>query len=102
MRVRALRAIGTHVMSAKFGFRDGFISAAVFGVVLLALVSVDPRVEEQMTDLLRAGSVSSWSARLGDVGDALWSAARDHSLDQAPLLVFAAVGTVLTLAMFKS
>ena len=33
---------------------------------------------------------------------ALWSAARDHSIDSAPLLIFATVGTVLTLVMLKT
>lgn len=89
-------------MTAKMGFRDGVISATVFGAVLFALVSVDPRVEAQMTDLVRGASVASWNDRVGDLGSALWSAARDHSIDNAPLLVFATVGTVLTLFMFKS
>ena len=84
------------------GFREGILSAAVFGAILFALVSVDPRVEAQVTDLLRASTVTSWSDRLGDLGGALWSAARDHSIDNAPLLVFATVGTVLTLFMLKS
>jgi hypothetical protein len=89
-------------MTAKMGMRDGVISAAVFGAILFALVSVDPRVEAQMTDLVRGASISSWNNRLGDLGGALWSAARDHSIDNAPLLVFATVGTVLTLFMLKS
>ena len=90
-------------MAARsIGLREGFLSAAVFGAVLFMLVSVDPRVEAQVTDLVRGASVLSWSDRLGDLGGALWSAARDHSIDSAPLLVFATVGTVLTLLMLKS
>jgi hypothetical protein len=87
----------------SIGFREGLLSAAVFAAILFALVSVDPRVEAQMTDLVRgSASVSSWTNRLGDLGGALWSAARDHSIDSAPLLVFATAGTVLTLLMLKS
>jgi hypothetical protein len=86
----------------SIGIREGLLSAAVFGAILFALVSVDPRVEAQMTDLVRGASVGSWGDRLGDLGGALWSAARDHSIDNAPLLVFATVGTVLTLFMLKS
>ena len=71
-------------------------------VALIALVSVDPRVEAQVTDLMRGASVTSWSDRLGDLGGALWSAARDHSIDSAPLLIFATVGVVLTVFMLKS
>jgi len=90
-------------MTARgIGYREGILSAAVFGVILFALVSVDPRVEAQVTDLMRGASVMSWGDRLGDLGSALAMAARDHSIDQAPLLVFATIGTVLTLLMLKS
>jgi hypothetical protein len=89
--------------SRSLGVREGILSAVVFCAILFALVSVDPRVEAQMTDLVRgSASVASWTDRLGDLGGALWSAARDHSIDNAPLLVFATVGTVLTLFMFKT
>ena len=44
----------------------------------------------------------SWGDRIGDLGGTLWSAARDHSIDSAPLLIFATVSTVLTLFMMKS
>jgi hypothetical protein len=86
----------------SLGLRDGILSAGVFGAILFALVSVDPRVEAQVTDIVRGASVASWADRVGDLGDALWMAARDHSIDQAPLLVFATVGTVLTLFMLKA
>ena len=89
-------------MTAKMGLRDGVVSAAVFGAVLFALVSVDPRVEAQVSDIVRGASVASWSDHVNDLSGALWSAARDHSIDNAPLLVFATVGTVLTLFMLKT
>ena len=88
--------------SRSIGFREGILSATVFAVILFALVSVDPRVEAQMTDLVRSGTSVSLSGRIYDLGSVLWSAARDHSIDNAPLLVFATVGTVLTLFMFKT
>ena len=94
--------MGARTARRSLSFRDAFFSAAVFGVILFALISVDPRVEAQVTDLVRGASAMSLSSRLGDLGSTLWSAARDHSIDQAPLLVFATVGTVLTLFMFKS
>jgi hypothetical protein len=90
-------------MAARLGFRDGMLSALVFGGVLFALVSVDPRVKLQVSDLMRTGSnMASLTHHASDLGDALWQAARDHSIDNAPLLVFATVGTVLTLFMIKS
>jgi hypothetical protein len=79
------------------------LSAAIFGGVMFALVSFDPRVRDHVSSLLGDGtSVAPISARLGELGDALWSAARTQSMDNAPLLVFAAVGTVLTIFMVKS
>ena len=42
------------------------------------------------------------AAGLRWAGGALWSAVRHQSVDNAPLLVFATVGTVLTIFMLKS
>ena len=89
-------------MTAKVGVRDGAISAVIFAAVLFALVSVDPRVHDHVSDLWRSGSVMPWGERLGDLGSALWEALRTQSIDNAPMLVFATVSAVLTLFMLKS
>lgn len=90
-------------MKVKLGIRDGAISAAVFGVVLFALVSTDPRVHDHVSDFFGgSGSVTPWGDRISDLGSAVWSAARHQSIDNAPVLVFTTVGAVLTLFMLKS
>lgn len=89
-------------MTAKLGIREGAISGAVFAAVMFALVSVDPSVKERVADLWASGGVTPWGDRLGDLAGALWFAARMHSMDNAPVLVFVTVGTVLTLFMLKS
>jgi hypothetical protein len=89
-------------MTTRAGIRDGVISAVVFATILFALVSIDPRVKAQAENVVRSTSASSLIAHAGNLGGALASAARDKSLDSAPLLVFAAVGTVLTLFMLRS
>ena len=89
-------------MKLKLGMREGVVSAAVFGAVMFALVSVDPRVRDHVSDLVGRGSVAPLSARAGDLSSALWSAARHQSIENAPLLVFATVGTVLTVFMLRS
>jgi len=90
-------------MTLKLGLKDGLISATVFGIVLFALISADPRVHDHVSELLSgATSVSPWSDRLSDLGSTLWSAARHQSIDNAPMLVFTTVGAVLTLFMLKS
>ena len=89
-------------MTAKMGVREGVVSAMVFGAVLFALVCIDPRVKMQVSDTLRAGNAVSWSNRASDLGSTLWSAARDRSMDNAPVLVFATVGAVLTVFMLRT
>jgi hypothetical protein len=89
-------------MTARLGIREGALSAIVFGAILFALVSVDPRVKLQMSETFRGVSVSAWTDRASDLANALWSAARTQSLDNAPLLVFATVGIVLTVFMLRS
>jgi hypothetical protein len=92
-------------MVMKLGIREGALSFGVFCGVLFALTAVDPRVRDKIADLAGGGSVSNvapWTYRLGELGDALWGAARHQSLENAPLVVFATVGIVLTIFMIKS
>ena len=87
----------------KVGIRQGVISAVVFGVVLFGLISIDPRVHDRFSELVSgSGGMTPLGDRIGDLGNALWTAARYQSIENAPLLVFAAVGTLLTLFMLKS
>src|SRR5512138_1218125 len=84
----------------KLGIRQGILSTVIFIVVLAGLVSVDDRVRDRVGDLFAGGdSVSPWGDRAGDLGSALVSAVRHQSIENAPLLVFAAVGAVLVVFM---
>jgi len=90
-------------MARKLGIRQGVVSAAIFGAVLLTLVYVDSRVRERFVDLVSGGhSVSPWGDRAGDLVGALVSAVRYQSLENAPLLVFAAGGAVLVAFMLRT
>ena len=83
--------------------RQGLASAAVFVAILAALVSVDDRVQERFSDLFVTGNgLSPWGDRAGDLGGALASALRHQSIENAPLLVFAAVGAVLFVFMVRT
>lgn len=86
------------------GIKQGFISTAIFAVVLAGLVSVDDRVRERFSAVIGSGGqgLTPWGDRVGDLGDALVSAVRYQSIENAPLLVFTAVGVVLVFFMFKS
>ncbi len=84
----------------KLGIRQGILSTVIFLVVLAGLVSVDDRVRDRVGDLFGGGnSVSPWGDRAGDLGNALMSAVRYQSIENAPLLVFTAVGAVLVVFM---
>lgn len=83
--------------------RQTALSSLVFCGVLLALVSVDARVRDRVNDLVSGGDgITPWGDRLGDLGGALMSAVRHQSIENAPLLVFATVGAVLFLFMFRT
>ena len=87
----------------KVAFRQYALSVAVFLIVLGGLVSVDARVRDRFSELVHGGdSVSSGGDRLGDLGGALMTAARYQSIENAPMLVFATVGAVLFLFMFRT
>ena len=90
-------------MTLKLGMREGALSAAVFGGVMFALVSVDPRVRDHVSDLVGGStSVAPLTARVSELTGVLWSAARTQSIDNAPLVIFATVGIVLTIFMLRS
>ena len=86
------------------GLKQFVFSTAIFLAVLAGLVSVDDRVREQFTAVVFGGGngLTPWGDRIGDLGDALIGAIRHQSIENAPLLVFTAVGAVLVVFMVKS
>jgi hypothetical protein len=48
------------------------------------------------------GAITPLGDRVSDLGGALWMAAKDQSIENAPLLVFAVVGAVLFLFMLRT
>ena len=89
-------------MRTRLTLRQWTLSTLVFGGVLFALASVDARVRERVTDVVSGGDgLTPWGDRVSDLGSALMSAVRHQSIENAPLLVFAAVGAVLVVFMLK-
>ena len=87
----------------KLGLRQGLASAAIFVVLLALLISVDERVQGRFSELLYGdGRMSSWGSRFADLAGALLLAAKYQSIDNAPMVVFAAVGAVLFLFMLRT
>jgi hypothetical protein len=87
----------------KVGIKQTAMSATVFGGIMLGLVSVDARVRDTVGALVTGGDgMSSWSARMGELGDAMLVAAQHQSIENAPLVVFAGVSAVLVLFMVRT
>ena len=90
-------------MKWKFGIQQALASVGVFALIVLTLVSVDARVRERVNELASSsGSISSWSDQAAFLGDAVWTAARHQSIENAPLVLFATAGTVLFLFMVRT
>jgi hypothetical protein len=83
--------------------KQALISAAIFAVIVLMLVSVDERVRDRVTALTRGGDgLGGLGTRLTALADAGWTAARHQSIDNGPLVVFAAVGALLFVFMVRT
>ena len=89
-------------MKVTFGFRQALVSTAIFGVIVLGLVSVDASVRDRFSELVSAGTASSWTERASYFGDSVVSAAKHQSLEHAPLVVFATAGALLFLFMVRT
>ena len=90
-------------MQIKLSLRQTVLSSLIFCGVLLALASVDARVRERVGDVVSGSDgLTPWGDRIGDLGEALTSAIRHQSIDNAPMLVFAAVGAVLFVFMIRT
>jgi hypothetical protein len=76
------------------------VSMAAFLVIMGGLVSVDARVRDRVNDLMWGGN--PLTHRMADLGDALVTAVKYQSIENAPLVVFAALGFVLFLFMVKT
>lgn len=90
-------------MQIKLGIRQTAFSLVVFCGVLVALISVDARVRERVSEVFTGGDgITTWGDRVGDLAEAIGTAIRYQSIENAPLLVFATVGAVLFLFMVKA
>jgi hypothetical protein len=89
-------------MKFKFGIQQAFASLAVFVLILIALVSVDEHVRERFNQLVSGGGVESVGQRAAFLSDAVVTAVKYQSLENAPLVVFATAGAVLFLFMVRT
>lgn len=83
---------------------DAFASLFALVILLIALVAIDDRVREQIVDRIHAGptaQITDLGGRLGDVAAIVAAAARNQSIEHAPLVIFVVAATVLVLFMLR-
>lgn len=89
-------------MQIKSGFRQAVVSAVIFCGVVLVLASFDPRVKEQVHNLVFGGNgAASLDNRAADLGHALLAAVHYQSIENSPMAIFVAVSVVLFVFMVK-
>ena len=86
-------------------FSEGLMSAGALAILILTLVAIDDRVREQVWLRFSApptAQLQSAGASMRDLTAVMVEAARDQSLEHAPLLIFGLVATVLVLFMLRT
>ena len=74
----------------------------MFCGILLALVSVDARVRDRMSDVVTGGDGITWGSRVTELARRADHRGPIQSIENAPLMVFATVGAVPVLFMVKA
>ena len=84
---------------------DVFMSLGAVAVLLLTLLAVDHRVRDEISWRMAVGRPSAelreTGGRLHNLGHVVYVAARDQSLDHAPLVTFVVVAAGLVILMLK-
>jgi hypothetical protein len=86
-------------------FGETLVSIGAVAVLLLALVMFDNRVREQLS--LRFSSrpsvqLAAAGTQVSDLTSVIFDAARDQSIEHAPLMIFVLVAAVLVLFMLRT
>ena len=85
-------------------FKDALISGAALIILLIALVAIDHRVRERVEAAVQgdlSSDVRSATSMANEVAGVIMIAARDQSIDHAPMVVFVFAATVLVLGMLR-
>ena len=85
-------------------FKDALISSAALLILLIALVAIDHRVRERVEAAVQgdlSSEVRSATSMASEGASVVVIAARDQSIDHAPMVVFVFAATVLVLGMLR-
>ena len=81
--------------------KDALISVGAVGLLIVGLVSIDDRVRERVTEILKkppsSAEIAGTGAQVAQVSNVIYKAARDQSVEHAPMVVFGVAWAVLVL-----
>ena len=86
------------------GFKDALVTAGALLLVLFALMFVDGRVREQVGNAVSGASphaIADAGGQVRLVAAAVATAARDQSIEHAPMVMFVVAAGVLVLFMLR-
>jgi hypothetical protein len=90
---------------SRRAFGEAVMSIAAMGIVLLALVAIDPRVREQVSLRVSAPpsiQIAEAGREVHTLTSVVAASVRDQSIDHAPLLIFVLAAAVLFLFMLRT
>jgi hypothetical protein len=100
--VRVIRIRGCAV---RRRFNDALVSAGALLIVLVALMAVDGRVRNQVTSAVTGVSsphaVAASGGKVRYVAGVVVSAAREQSIEHAPMVIFVVAASVLVTFMLR-
>jgi hypothetical protein len=91
-------------LSVRRAFSETAISVGALGVLAVALAASDVRVRDRIATHLSRPDIelASAGALLRDVMTIVFQAARDQSVEHAPLMIFVAAAGALLLFMLRT
>jgi hypothetical protein len=85
-------------------FKDALISGAALIILLIGLTAIDHRVRARVEAAVQgdlSSDVRTATSMASEVAGVVVLAARDQSIDHAPMVVFVFAATVLVLGMLR-
>jgi hypothetical protein len=86
-------------------FHDVMISVLALSVLLVMLAALDPRVRDQVQTTLNTpptSTIRSVTNEVNNVSKVVVRAAEDHSLANAPMVIFGVAAAVLVVFMLRT
>jgi len=85
---------------------DALISVGAVLLLLVALVSIDDRLKERVERLMTtppsSSEIAGAGAQLQNVSTVMYKAARNHSVENAPMVIFGVAAVVLVGFMLRT